>query len=189
MDKFLKFSDKNAVKGNFIQKLLYIIAYPTASIAKKIGITPNCLTFIGFILVILAFSSLVKNNLYGFIILWFFAYNLDYADGTLARMTNSAGKTALDYDHITDLLKISLIFLGFGLYYDNQTIWILTFISGTLYLFYTVLNHELNMVQKLSEISIGLSKIKSNKKHNKSFFKKKITILDHIKLLIKKYLF
>lgn len=186
MDKFLKFSNKNAVKGNFIQKLLYIIAYPTASIAKKIGITPNCLTFIGFILVILAFSSLVKNNLYGFIILWFFAYNLDYADGTLARMTNSAGKTALDYDHITDLLKISLIFLGFGLYYDNQIIWILTFSSGVLFLFYTVLNHELNMSQKLSEIYISFLKIKSNKNLNNNFFKKKITVLDHIKLSIKK---
>ena len=186
MNKYLKFSNKNAIGQNPIQKLLYMLAYILATIAKKLSLTPNGLTLIACIFSLLAFISLVKNNLYSFVALWFIAYILDYADGTLARMTNSKGKTALRYDHISDLLKITLIFLGFGLYYDNQAIWILTFISGTLYLFYTVLNHELNMVQKLSEISISLSKIKSNKKHNKSFFKKKITILDHIKLLIKK---
>ena len=135
-----------------------MLAYTLATIAKKLSLTPNGLTLISFAFALLAFASLVKKNLCSFVALWFIAYILDYVDGTLARMTNSKGKTALRYDHISDLLKITLIFLGFGLYYDNQVIWILTFISATLYLFYTVLNHELNMVQKLSEISISLSK-------------------------------
>lgn len=187
MNKFLKFSNKNAIGGNPIQKLLYMLANPIATIAKKLSLTPNGLTLISFVFTLLAFASLVKNNLYSFVALWFIAYILDYADGTLARMTNSKGKTALRYDHISDLLKISLIFLGFGLYYNNQVIWTLTFCSATLYLFYTVLNHELNLVQKLTLMSISLLKIKSNKNHNNKFLKKKkLTIKDQIKLFVKK---
>ena len=187
LNRYLKFSNKNAIIGNLIQKILYVLAYPIAKIAKKIGFTPNGLTLISCIFVVLAFVSLVKNNLYSFLTLWFIAYILDYADGTLARMINSKGKTALNYDHISDLLKISLIFLGFGLYYNNQVIWILTFSSATLYLFYTVLNHELKLVQKLNSMSISSLKIKSNKNYNNKFFKKKeLTKKDQIKLFIKK---
>lgn len=123
-----------------------MLANPIATIAKKIGFTPNGLTLISCIFSVLAFASLVISNLYSFVAFWFVAYILDYADGTLARMTNSKGKTALRYDHFSDLLKIILIFLGFALYYDNQIIWILTFGATSLYLFYTILNHELGNV-------------------------------------------
>ena len=112
MNKYLKFSNKNAIGQNPIQKLLYMLAYILATIAKKLSLTPNGLTLIACIFSLLAFISLVKNNLYSFVALWFIAYILDYADGTLARMTNSVGKTALRHDHISDLLKISLIFLN-----------------------------------------------------------------------------
>ena len=187
LSKHLKFSNKNAIFGNPIQKLLYILGYLFALIAKRFGLSPNGLTLISFICTSLAFVGLVKNNVYSFVALWFIAYILDYADGTLSRMTNSKGKTALRYDHISDLLKISLIFLGFGLYYNNQVIWILTFSSATLYLFYTILNHELKLVQKLNSMSISSLNIKSNKNHNNKFFKKKeLTKKDQIKLFIKK---
>ena len=187
MKKYLKFSNKDAIGENTIQKFLYVLAYPIAAIAKKFDLTPNALTLYSFIFTLFSFVSLINNNPYNFILLWLIAYILDYADGTLARMTNSKGKTALRYDHISDLLKISLIFLGFGLYYDNQVIWILTFSSATLYLFYTVLNHELKLVQKLNSISISSLKIKSNKNYNNKFFKKKeLTKKDQIKLFIKK---
>ena len=104
MNKYLKFSNSDLTGINPIQKLLYILAYPIAKISSKFGLTPNILTLISFIFTILAFISLVKNYLLSFISFWFVAFILDYADGTLARMTNSKGKTALEYDHISDLL-------------------------------------------------------------------------------------
>ena len=190
MNKYLKFSNRDLTGINPIQKLLYILAYPIAKISSKFGLTPNILTLISFIFTIFAFISLVKNYLLSFISFWFVAFILDYADGTLARMTNSKGKTALEYDHISDLLKISLIFLGFGLYYENQLIWILTFSSAALFLFYTILNHELDFVLKITALSIKSLNTKSNKdKKKKNFLKKKLTLIDHIKLLIKKNIF
>jgi len=184
LNKYLKFSNKDAIGINPIQKLLYKLAYPIAKISSKFGLTPNILTLISFIFTIFAFISLVKNYLLSFILFWFVAFILDYADGTLARMTSSKGKTALRYDHISDLLKISLIFLGFGLYYDNQLIWILTFSSAVLFLFYTVLNHELDFVLKITALSTKSLNIKLNKDK-----KKKLTLISQIKLLIKKKIF
>ena len=135
---------------------------------------------------LLAFISLIKNNLYGFISFWFFSYILDYADGTLARMTNSVGKTALRYDHISDLLKISLIFLGFGLYYNDHAIWILTFSSAVFYLFYTVLNHQLSFIQKLAVNSSILLNTKKNKNYNYQFLKqKRLERKNQLKLIFK----
>jgi len=184
LNKYLKFSNRDLTGINPIQKLLYILAYPIAKISSKFGLTPNILTLISFIFTIFAFISLVKNYLLSFILFWFVAFILDYADGTLARMTSSKGKTALRYDHISDLLKISLIFLGFGLYYDNQLIWILTFSSAVLFLFYTVLNHELDFVLKITALSTKSLNIKLNKDK-----KKKLTLISQIKLLIKKKIF
>ena len=187
MNKYLKFSNKNAIGENSIQKLLYILGYFFALIAKLFGLTPNGLTLISFLCALLAFASLVISNLYSFVTFWFVAYILDYADGTLARMTNSKGKTALRYDHFSDLLKILLIFLGFALYYDNQIIWILTFGATSLYLFYTILNHELGNVIKLTNMYKRLLKIKESKNYNnKTLNKKKLKIIDQIKLFIKK---
>ena len=90
---------KSAIEGNLIQKFLYAFAYPIAASAKKFGLTSNSLTLFSFIFTLFAFVSLIKNNSYNFMLFWLIAYILDYADGTLARMTNSKGKTALRYDH------------------------------------------------------------------------------------------
>ena len=188
MKKLLKFSKKKSIETNFIQKFLYILANPIATIAKKIGLTPNNLTLISFMFALLAFITLIKNNLYSFISLWFVSYILDYADGTLARMTNSVGKTALRHDHISDLLKISLIFLGFGLYYNDHIIWILTFSSAVFYLFYTVLNHQLNFIQKLAVNSSILLNKNKNKNYNEQFLKQKRLERKNQKKLILKYI-
>ena len=79
---------------------------------------------------------------------WFLALLLDFSDGTLARMTDQVGKSALRVDHISDLFKISTIFLGFAMFFNDPMMWVLCFLSSTSYLFYTVLNHELAWVTR-----------------------------------------
>ena len=150
MKSYLKFANLSAIEYNPILKILYIIAYPIAILARKFNITPNGVTLISCLFTLLAFFALILNNLFEFILFWFIAYIFDFVDGTLARLTNSVRKTAFSIDHISDLLKISLIFLSFGIYYNNEIIWALTFIASTSYLFYTVLNHELSWVNKLN---------------------------------------
>jgi hypothetical protein len=162
MNKYLKYANKSSILNNPVQKLLYILAYPIAIIAKKTGFKPNDLTIFSFIFTGLAFIALFKKNLDSFILFWFIAFILDYADGTLARLINLKGKTALRIDHISDLLKILIIFLGFGLFYNDQTVWVLIFLSSSLYLFYTVLNHELNWINNFKTLTINYPK--KNKK-------------------------
>ena len=58
-------------------------------------------------------------------------------------------KSILRIDHMSDLLKISFILLGIAIYYDNQIVWTLTFITSSSYLFYTILNHDLSNYKKL----------------------------------------
>lgn len=147
--KFLSFSNKDALHNPF-QVVLYTIAYPIALVFRKIGLSPNCVTLISFIFATIAFLSLVNKNIEIFILTWFFSYLLDYTDGTLARLANKIGTKALRYDHISDQIKIIIIFLGFGIYYQNQIIWILIFLSSTLFLFYSLLNHEVSSANKLT---------------------------------------
>ena len=127
LNHFLKYSNRDALHNPF-QILLYAFAYPIAIIFKRIGFSPNLVTIISTLFAILAFVSLIKSNLILFNIFWGNSFLLDYTDGTLARLTNKVGKSALRIDHVSDQLKIILIFLGFGIYYDCKEIWILTFI-------------------------------------------------------------
>jgi phosphatidylglycerophosphate synthase len=135
---------------NFISEIIYKISYPFALLFKRFGFTPNKVTFFSFFFTLFAFYSLFNKNIYFFTLFWSFAYIFDFVDGTLARMTNNIGNKALRIDHISDLVKITIIFLGFGFYFDTKQIWILVFISSTLYLFYTVLNHELSWNLKIA---------------------------------------
>lgn len=153
---YLKYASKLAI-NNPLMAAMYTLAYPTAKVFNKIGITPNAVTAFSFIFAILAFFSLLNERLDLFFVFWFVAYLLDFVDGTLARMTANERKKALRIDHMSDLLKISLLFLGFGLYFDSAEIWMLTFISSTGYLFYSILNHDLGSVQKIISLQEGAS--------------------------------
>jgi phosphatidylglycerophosphate synthase len=144
----LKYANKSAL-NNPLQYVLYAIAFPIALFFKKSRITPNQLTLLSILFTILAFACLIANDLLWFLVFWSSAYILDYTDGTLARMTKKIGNSALRIDHVCDQLKILLIFLGFGIYYSNPDIWILCFLSSTLFLFYSLINHELSNAKKL----------------------------------------
>jgi phosphatidylglycerophosphate synthase len=135
---------------NFFLEIIYKISYPLALLFKKIGFTPNKVTFFSFFFTLFAFYSLLNKNIYFFFFFWSFAYIFDFVDGTLARITNNIGDKALRIDHISDLVKITIIFLGFGFYFDTKEIWILVFTCSNLYLFYTVLDHELSWNLKLA---------------------------------------
>ena len=183
MSKYLKFAKKDAIQNNQLQKFLYLLGYLFAISAKKFSLTPNSLTLISCIFTSLAFTALVIKNFYGFIFFWLIAYVLDYADGTLARMKQIKPKSSLRVDHMSDLFKISLIFLGIAIYYNNQIVWTLTFVTSASFLLYNILNHDLGHYQKLSLLLSNYSKTNKNintpklKKEKKdSFYRLKLLI-------------
>ena len=134
LDPFLRYSNKEAIH-NPIQIFLYAIAYPLALILNKFKLSPNLVTIISTIFAVFAFVSLIKSSLFLFYIFWAVSYILDYADGTLARMINKLRRNALRIDHISDHLKVILILLGFGIYYDCKELWILSFLASGTFLF------------------------------------------------------
>ena len=159
--------------------IIYKLAYPFALLFKKCDVSPNIVTYISFFLALVAFTCLIIKNLTGYLFFWFLSYILDYADGTLARMTKNIGTSALRIDHTSDLVKISVIFLGVGIYFDSQLIWILTFLSSAIFLFYTVLSHEIywaknsNITKTSQEKKLVLNNSKTFLTIYKLFIKKK----------------
>ena len=161
-----------------LNKIIYKLAYPFALLFKKCDVSPNIVTYISFFLALVAFTSLIMKNLTGYLFFWFLSYILDYADGTLARMTKNIGTSALRIDHTSDLVKILVIFLSIGIYFDNQLIWILTFLSSTIFLFYTVLSHDIYWAKN--------SNIKKTSKEKKLVLNNSKIFLKIYKLFIKK---
>lgn len=172
---FLRYSNKDAIH-NPIQIVLYAIAYPIALILNKIKLSPNSVTIISTIFAVFAFVSLIKSSLFLFYIFWGVSYILDYADGTLARMINKVRRNALRIDHVSDHLKIILILLGFGIYYECQEVWILTFLASGSFLFYSILNHDLSSNIKLSQLKICEKKKELYKNNSIKYLKESLLI-------------
>lgn len=146
-----KYANHKAIGNNFILLLMYRFAYPFAILLNKLHMSPNQITTASTAFALLAFVTLAIDD--GWIIFtgcWGVSVLLDFCDGTVARMTNKISKPAFRYDHMSDLPKMFLIFLGAGFRYDNSLIWSITSSVIFLYMYYTVLNHELHNVKKLS---------------------------------------
>lgn len=107
---------------DFLQKVIYYIINPLIKGMIKIGITPNIVTFIGFVLNILAAGLLIwnANNVVpelryvawaGGILL--FAGLFDMMDGRLARMGNMSSTFGALWDSTLD--RYSELFSLFGI--------------------------------------------------------------------------
>ena len=139
-----KYVNKGAIKNNCLMLLLYNIATPTSMLFVKLSISPNTITSISILFSIIAFLFLIlsKGFLF-FMVFWSLAIYLDFCDGTVARMINKKSEYAFNYDHMSDIFKTSLVLLGVGLRYNSKIVWIFTFVSLFLFLYMTILNHDL----------------------------------------------
>jgi len=163
------FSDKyinhKGVDSNFILLLIYRIAYPFAVLLHTLKFTPNQITTTSIFFTILGFFSLTSSlNSIWFISFWSLAILFDFCDGTVARMTLNIGKTEFRYDHISDLLKISLIILGIGIHYNNYLVWVISFISVFIFLFSDLLNYQLDYALNKKEVKNN-RKVSNKLKH------------------------
>lgn len=108
------------------QQIVYSIINPVVQLFIKVGITPNMITFFGFILNLAAAIILIFGAEYGdrsnhnfvsiagFIIL--FAGLMDMLDGRLARLGNMANKYGALYDSVVDRFSEMYMFLGICYY-------------------------------------------------------------------------
>jgi len=147
------FSDKyvnhKAVVGNVVLLMMYRFASPFSVLLNKLNMSPNQITTQSLVFSILAFAALVFDE--GWILFSFFwgmTVLLDFCDGTVARMADKVSKSAFRYDHMSDLLKIFLTFLGIALRYDDHLIWTLAFSASFGFMYGDILNHTLGCIAK-----------------------------------------
>ena len=167
--------NKNAVKHNFIMLLLYNLAYPTSLVFARLSIKPNVITSLSALFALIALVFLIQAQGYLlFIIFWLTAIHLDFCDGTVARISGNISKSAFNYDHVSDLIKVSLILLGAGIRYNTPVLWILSFTSLMLFLLMTILNHELGYHISSQDVDIGKINISGRDNGYKSKYEKLI---------------
>lgn len=109
--------------SRFLKEYWYWITSPFVKVMVKLHITPNMLTFFGFLLSCLAayFFSLGMIGAGG----WFmiFGATFDMFDGQIARMTGQASKSGAFFDSVMDRFGEAAVFLGLAALYRGS--WIL----------------------------------------------------------------
>ena len=139
-------------KNNFIIWLISLLCLPISKLLAKLKITPNFITFFSIFLTIFSAYYLINNNFFLFSIFFFIAQLLDFCDGQVARILKKVNNTAFNFDHFSDVFKISLIFFSFGLLFNNKNSWILIFISNFLFLFYIVTHAHVSAYKNQKKI-------------------------------------
>lgn len=111
--------------SRFLKEYWYWLTSPFVRIMVKLHITPNLLTFCGFLISCVAayFFSLGMIGAGG----WFmiFGATFDMFDGQIARMTGQASKSGAYFDSVMDRFGEAVVFLGLAGLYRHS--WILYF--------------------------------------------------------------
>ena len=119
----------NSAKAK-LQDLIYKFLDPLVKLLIKLGITPNMITFFGFLITVASIVVLIygaevgdRNNhrfigYAGIIIL--IAGAMDMLDGRLARLNNQANPFGALYDSVVDRYSELIMFFGFCYYTVTQ---------------------------------------------------------------------
>lgn len=81
------------------------------------GINPNLLTFVGFLITLLAAYYLAEGRFFDAGIVIIFSGIFDMLDGRVARVTNSVTKFGAFFDSVLDRYSDMALFLGLLIYY------------------------------------------------------------------------
>ena len=148
-EKLIKFKlyseeylNREAINHNFVLKVMYGCSYPFSYFFYKLNLSPNLLTWLSIISCALACYGLLVKSVEIFILFWLLSILFDFCDGTVARMTKNERKSLLRFDHYSDICKFSSVILFIAINYNNTIYWILSFTCSFMYLFYTVLDHD-----------------------------------------------
>ena len=113
-----------------LQQLAYLIMNPFIKLLMKLGITPNMITFLGFIFNVLSTIVLIYGAEYGardnhkYIayagILILVGGAMDMVDGRLARLSNQQNNFGALFDSVLDRYSELIMFFGFCYYFVTQ---------------------------------------------------------------------
>jgi CDP-diacylglycerol--glycerol-3-phosphate 3-phosphatidyltransferase len=101
--------------GKLCKTLLDLIV----AFVSFLGINPNLLTFIGFLITIFAAVYFARGRFLEAGLVIIFAGIFDMLDGRVARITNSVTKFGAFFDSVLDRYSDIVIFLGLMIYYSK----------------------------------------------------------------------
>jgi CDP-diacylglycerol--glycerol-3-phosphate 3-phosphatidyltransferase len=101
--------------GKLCKTLLDLIV----AFVSFLGINPNLLTFIGFLISIFAAVYFARGRFLEAGLVIIFAGIFDMLDGRVARITNSVTKFGAFFDSVLDRYSDIVIFLGLMIYYSK----------------------------------------------------------------------
>ena len=134
--------------------LLYLTCIPLSKACVRLGLSPTTVSHGSNALAMLAVAALAwSDNPWLFPLLWVAALYLDIADGIVARATGTASASGSFYDHMSDQVKVILVFLAAGLRYESTAVWILSFLVSAGFLFMNVVNQILAL--RTLRLSLG----------------------------------
>lgn len=140
-------------------KVLYLMTIPLAKLLARLNIKPNTITSISNVVALMGIGALIwGENPWVFPALWLAALLFDMADGIVARVTGQSSASGSFYDHMSDQIKVILLFLAVALRYDSLLIWVLVYITNALFLFMGIVNY----VCMARTLKLGCSSVSSN---------------------------
>ena len=154
-----------SANNNLVIWLVSLICFPISKLFVTFKISPNFVTILSFTLMIMSCSFLLQGNLFLFSLAFICSVFLDFCDGQVARIIKKCNNTKFRIDHFSDVIKISIIYLTFGILFDELNSWIFFFISYLLFFFNTYLHSSVVNAEKAK------SNLLKNKKIKFTFFK------------------
>lgn len=99
---------------------------PISRFFIRLGLTPNMLTFIGFLMSAVA-AFFYAEGLFGYAgWIMIFGATFDLFDGQVARLTGRMSKSGAFFDSVMDRFSEGIVFLGLVLYFRDS--WVLFFL-------------------------------------------------------------
>lgn len=152
----------DGIFGSFMTRpVSHVVAY----MSYKIGLSPNVVSFISFVLCSAAVSVLLIQNNNNYIIaalVWWLAAIFDAADGDLARYANLASPFGGWFDSLLDRMKEFMIFSVLGYLAFKQFQNEIYLLMGVLSVFSNVMSGWISDTKKLfidnRQVEISLSK-------------------------------
>jgi CDP-diacylglycerol--glycerol-3-phosphate 3-phosphatidyltransferase len=148
-----------------------VISYPIGRILSRLGIHPNAVTFLGFLLNVIAASVLSTGNYIAGGILVMIASSVDGLDGALARVSGKKSSFGAFLDSTLDRVSEGALFFGLLFWFVSQSMWLETYIIyfvllGSLLVSYTRARAEglgfeckvgmLTRLERIAILSLGL---------------------------------
>jgi CDP-diacylglycerol--glycerol-3-phosphate 3-phosphatidyltransferase len=103
--------------SQLIGKICRVVLDRIVTGVAALGINPNLLTFIGFIVTLFAAVSLARGKFFEAGLIIIFAGIFDMLDGRVARTTNSVTKFGAFFDSVLDRYSDIAMFLGLMVHY------------------------------------------------------------------------